>query len=106
MNHRRIIGDLGVPQIWLTYDELGALMNCDAAEARGTAAAIRLARRKSRDGQTRAKLSPFLAERFLNSLLQQRLEQQLADSAADLRSMHERMAGSAAEPQLRSAVGG
>lgn len=95
-----------MPQIWLTYDELAALMGCDAAGARSAAALIRLDRRKSRDGQTRAKLTPSLTEAFLQGIVQQHLEQEIASGAGDLRAMHERMARySAAEPQLRSAVG-
>jgi hypothetical protein len=79
-----------MPQIWLTYDELAALMDCDRAEARGIAAAIPLVRRKSRDGHTRAKLSPTLTEEFLDSVLQQRLD--IAACASNLRTVHERMA--------------
>ena len=40
-----------MPQIWLTYDELAALMNCNPARAREAAIAFRLDRRKSRDGR-------------------------------------------------------
>jgi hypothetical protein len=104
---RQTTGVSGVPQIWLTYDELADLMNCDPAGARGAAAAIRLDRRKSRDGQTRAKLTPSLAEAFLEGILRQRLEQEIAARAGDLRAMHERMARhSAALPQLRSGIAG
>jgi hypothetical protein len=107
MNHRKQeTGDLGVPQIWLTYDELAALMNCDRAGARGAAAAIGLDRRKSRDGQTRAKLTSSLTEAFLEGILRQRLEHEIAASVSDLREMRERMAASAAVPQLRSAIAG
>jgi len=96
-----------VPQIWLTYDELAAWMNCDRAEARVAAMAIGLDRRKSRDGQTRAKLSPPLAEAFLHDMLHQRLEREAAACADELRLMRERMAShSAAVPQLRSVIAG
>lgn len=81
-----------MPQIWLTYDELAALIDCDPAEARGTAAAIPLDRRKSRDGQTRVKLDASLTEMFLDGALQQRIGQDLAACASDLQTMHERMA--------------
>ncbi|MES2194870.1 MAG: hypothetical protein V4517_10660 [Pseudomonadota bacterium] len=80
-----------MPQIWLTYEELATLMNCDPARARAAALAIRLDRRKSRDGQTRAKLTPFLAEAFLLGILRERLEQETMARAGDLRAMHERM---------------
>ena len=96
-----------VPQIWLTYDELAALMDCDPARARGAAAAIRLDRRKSRDGHTRAKLPPALAEAFLQGILRQHLEREIAACAGDLRAMRERMAArSDALPRLRSAIAG
>ena len=94
-----------MPQIWLTYDELAAWMNCGHAEARAAAMAAGLDRRRSRDGQTRAKLTPPLAEAFLQRLLHQCLEQEIAARADGLRAIHERMAGhSAAMPQLRSII--
>jgi hypothetical protein len=96
-----------VPQIWLTYDELADLMNCDVAGARGAAVAIRLDRRKSFDGQTRAKLTPPLAEAFLEGMLRQRLEREMDACAGDLQAIRQRMAGrSTSAPQLRSAVSG
>ncbi|QPF94565.1 hypothetical protein [Bradyrhizobium commune] len=81
-----------MPQIWLTYNELAALIDCDAAEACGTAAAIPLDRRKSRDGLTRVKLDAALTELFLDAALRQRAEQEIAACASNLRAMHERMA--------------
>ena len=103
----RDTGERGVPQIWLTYDELATLIDCDPAGARGAAAAIRLDRRKSRDGYTRAKLTPSLAEAFLQGILRQRLEQEIAACAGDLRAMRERMAArSDALPRPRPAIAG
>lgn len=100
-------GSVRVPQIWLTYDELAAWMNCDRAEARVAAVTIGLDRRKSRDGQTRAKLTPPLAKAFLDDILQQRLEQEIAACAGDLRLMHERMAARpSAAPRPRLVVAG
>ncbi|WP_426418656.1 hypothetical protein [Bradyrhizobium genosp. A] len=96
-----------MPQIWLTYDELAALMDCDGAEARSGAAAIPLDRRKSRDGHTRVKLNAYLTEAFLDASLQQRLEQESAACASDLRTMLERMAErSAAPPNFRAGQAG
>jgi hypothetical protein len=97
-----------VPQIWLTYDELAALMDCDPAAARSAALAIRLDRRKSRDGQTRAKLTPSLTVALLDIMLEQRLEREIAACARDLRAMRKRMAASSfvAIPKLRSATSG
>jgi len=84
--------ETAVPQIWLTYDELAVLMNCDAASARSAAAAFRLDRRRSRDGHTRTKLTPPLVEAFFDRVLQQRLDHEIAACAGDLRAMRERMA--------------
>lgn len=97
-----------VPQIWLTYDELAALMDCDPADARSAALAIRLDRRKSRDGQTRAKLTPSLTDALLDSMLRQHLEQEIAACAGDLRAMRERMTArtAVAAPKRRSVIAG
>jgi hypothetical protein len=80
-----------VPQIWVTYSEFAALMNCDPAEARKAAIAAGLDRRKSRDGRTRIKLTPPLTDAFLDCILRQLLELQMADCAGELRVLHERM---------------
>jgi hypothetical protein len=85
-------GESVVAQIWLTYNELAALIDCDPAQARGAAAAIPLDRRKSRDGQTRVKLDSSLTKAFFDAALQQRVEQEIAACASDLRSMQEHMA--------------
>jgi hypothetical protein len=96
-----------VPQIWLTYDELAALMNCGPARAREAAIAFRLDRRKSRDGQTRAKLTPPLVEAFLHEVLRQRLDQEIAACAGDLRAMRDRMVSRpAAVPLPRRVIAG
>ena len=81
-----------MPQIWLTYDELAALMNCDAAGARRAAMTIGLDRRRSRDGQTRAKLTPPLMDAFLERLLRERIERDIAACASALRAKHQQMA--------------
>lgn len=94
-----------MPQIWLTYDELAALMDCDPRTARNAAATIPLDRRRSRDGHTRAKLSPSLTEAFLDAVMQQRLDRQVAACAVDLRAIHDRMSTppSLIAPTARSA---
>jgi hypothetical protein len=81
-----------VPQIWLTYDELAALIGRDAPTARATAAVMPLDRRRSHDGLTRAKLNGQLTEVFLDRLIQQWIDRQIALCADDLRSVRERMA--------------
>src|SRR5258708_16572505 len=82
---------MAVPQIWLTYDELGALMGCDAIAARSTAAAMQLDRRKSHDGNTRAKLNARLTEVFLDRLARHWVDREIAMCAGDLRAVRERM---------------
>lgn len=95
-----------MPQIWLTYDELAAWLNCGRAEARAAVITIGLDRRKSRDGQTRAKLTQPLAEAFFHAMLHQRPEREVAACADELRLMHERMAAHSAVPRPRSAIAG
>jgi hypothetical protein len=85
-----------VPQIWLTYDELAVLMKCDPIAARAVTATLPLDRRRSRDGQTRAKLSPSLAEAFMESQVHLRLEHAIDGCAGDLTAMHDRMAATSA----------
>ena len=82
-----------MPQIWMTYDELAVLMKCNPTDARAVAATLPLDRRRSRDGQTRAKLSPSLVEAFMQSQLHLRLEDAVDDCAGDLAAMHDRMVG-------------
>lgn len=94
-----------MPQIWLTYDELAVLLDCNPAAARDAAASIPLDRRRSRDGHTRAKLSPALTEAFLDAVLERRLDREVAGGASDLRSMHDRMARrTIAAPRIRAFV--
>ena len=81
-----------MPQIWLTYDEFAALMDCDEAEARLHAATLPLDRRRSRDGRTRVKLNPSLTEAFLDHLARHHLDRQLTACAGDLAAMREKMA--------------
>jgi hypothetical protein len=92
-----------VPQIWLTYDELAALMDCDATAARTVAAAVPLDRRRSRDGRTRAKLNGVLTEIFLNRMSRGRFDRDLPARGttafgAQLWTLLELMAGSSAKP--------
>jgi len=57
-----------MPQIWMTYDEIGAMLNCSPAEARGHAVERRLDRKVSRDGKTRAKLCMELIGVFFDQV--------------------------------------
>jgi hypothetical protein len=80
-----------MPQIWMTYGELGALLECDAVTARDNAVHLLLDRRRSRDGNTRVKLSPKLADMFFERLARAWIDRELAASAADLAAVRERM---------------
>ena len=81
-----------MPQIWMTYEELGALMDCDATAARAKAAAMPLDRRRSHDGYTRAKLNAMLTAIFLDRVARHWLDREIASCAADLFAMRNRMA--------------
>jgi hypothetical protein len=92
-----------MPQIWLTYDELADVMDCDPADARDNAIAIGLDRRKCHDGQTRAKLNALLTEAFLDGLLRRWLEREVQTCASDLHAIREHFAERSAA-KLRSAL--
>ncbi|WP_157100523.1 hypothetical protein [Rhodoplanes sp. Z2-YC6860] len=46
-----------MPQIWLSYLELGSLLQCRPDEARSLAITVGADRKKSRDGLSRVKLT-------------------------------------------------
>lgn len=54
-----------MPQIWLTYDELGPFMNMDAAGARAGVIREGWTRRRCSDGLTRVKLPRAAAATYL-----------------------------------------
>ncbi|MGX1325103.1 hypothetical protein AB7M17_008556 [Bradyrhizobium sp. USDA 377] len=80
-----------MPQIWMTYDELATLNGCSAAEARLQALHLSLDRRKSRDGNTRVKLSPAMMARFFEAVRE--ADFALDDAIAALRETHRQMSG-------------
>jgi hypothetical protein len=53
-----------MPQIWMTYGEIAALLGCDTDDARAQAMLRSLDRKKSRDGLTRVKLDLLWMARF------------------------------------------
>ena len=79
-----------MPQIWMTYDELGALCGCGAMEARDRAVHLSLDRRKSRDGATRVKLDLALTAKFVASVREADFDLDCAIEA--LHNTHRRMA--------------
>lgn len=91
-----------MPQIWLTYDEFAALFDCPAHLSRETVASLGLDRRRCHDGLTRVKLSPPLTEQFLDAVMRQRLEREIAACANSLHVLRQRMAERAGDaPRLR-----
>jgi hypothetical protein len=80
-----------VPQIWLTYNELGDLIGSDAATARAAAHVIPLDRRKSHDGHTRVKLNARLAEMFLDQVTRHWIDHNMGICVDELRDVRERM---------------
>ena len=84
--------ETAMPQIWMTYDELGGLMNCDAVDARAKASAMLLHRRRSHDGYTRIKLDAKLTEIFLDRVVLLWNDRQIEARATDLFAMRDRMA--------------
>ena len=78
-----------MPQIWMTYDELGMLCGCSAGEARVRALHWALDRRKSRDGNTRVKLNVALMNRFFETI--RSTESDLDEAISALRDTHRQM---------------
>jgi hypothetical protein len=56
-----------MPQVWVTYKELGQLLDCDASAAREKSIECGWRRRVCGDGLTRVKLSPALAHEYMLS---------------------------------------
>lgn len=78
-----------MPQIWMTYAEIGALLGCDVDEARTEAAKRSLDRRKSHDGLSRVKLDLLWMARFYATI---RDADALLDQAIDdLQNVHRSM---------------
>lgn len=80
-----------MPQIWMTYQELGKLCGFSADEARLQAQQLLLDRRRSRDGHTRVKLNAMLTARFIETIRE--AEPDLDEAIAALRDTHRQMSG-------------
>ncbi|MFL9823955.1 hypothetical protein [Rhodoplanes sp. SY1] len=80
-----------MPQIWLTYEELGALLDCGASAAREFAAERPLDRRRCHDGRTRAKLDLLLTERWLDEAVRHWAGRQIAACVDDLQAVRRLM---------------
>jgi hypothetical protein len=94
-----------MPQIWMTYDEIGAMLGRGPAGARDLVIALGLDRRKSHDGHTRVKLNAALTEIFCDKLVQTWIDRELQACAGDLRAVRERMAVREAGAVQRLAAG-
>ena len=57
-----------MPQIWMTDEELAAMLDCSVSEARERALLERLDRKISRDGNKRSKLNGALTAVFVERL--------------------------------------
>jgi hypothetical protein len=78
-----------MPQIWMTYREIAALLGCEPDEARIRVVQRSLDRKKSRDGLTRVKLDPHWMARFYAAI---RNPDALIDQAVcDLQIVHTKM---------------
>ena len=55
-----------MPQIWMTYVELGSLLECSPNEARDQAISVYADRKVSRDGLSRVKLNAAWMDLFMS----------------------------------------
>jgi hypothetical protein len=75
-----------MPQIWMTYEELAALLDCSAEEARKQSYFENLDRKISRDGKKRVKLSLTMIGIFIERL--KTIDFVTDQAVSDLRQMH------------------
>ena len=73
-----------MPQIWVTYSEAGDLFGCNADIARLHAINQGWARKKSGDGLSRVKLPADEADKFVDRLVQQRIDALALQSAGGM----------------------
>lgn len=78
-----------MPQIWMTYQEIATLLDCDIEQAQSKVEHRLLDRRKSRDGRTRVKLDPVWTARFYTSIGAS--DQGLNHAIDDLKTAHAEM---------------
>jgi hypothetical protein len=73
---------IAMPQIWMTYAELAAMLDCTMEQARERVHLDGLDRKLSRDGKKRAKLSTELIGLFIERL------RSIDGAVANLRQVH------------------
>ena len=84
-----------MPQIWMTYDEVAALMGCTTDAVRVQVAYRCLDRKKSRDGVTRVKLDSDWTAHFLAASWD--ADPALDQAIRDLQIIHSEMARDAGQ---------
>jgi hypothetical protein len=90
-----------MPQIWMTYGELAGLLGCGLDEVPERIRRDSLDRRKSRDGQTRVKLSLHLAGLFIEKLKSEPQQPALEEAIDTMRRLYAEMASYEGLPQQR-----
>ena len=88
-------GDDAMPQIWMTYDEIAALMGCTTDAVRVQVAYRCLDRKKSRDGVTRVKLDSDWTAHFLAA--SRDVDPALDQAIRDLQTIRSEMARDAVQ---------
>jgi hypothetical protein len=94
-------GDDVMPQIWMTYDEIAALLGCSADGVRAEAVHRSLDRKKSRDGLTRVKLDSDWTAHFITAV---RANPALDQAIRDLQTIRSEMARDAGKIVRRQAA--
>jgi hypothetical protein len=87
-----------MPQIWMTYEELAAMLDCPVVEARARVRLEGLDRKISRDGKKRAKLNMAMTGIFIEQL--KTIDYASDRAIEDLRHVHGLLSRRADPPRL------
>jgi hypothetical protein len=94
-----------MPQVWLTYQELGEFLGCNEAAARDKCISSGWRRRGCSDGLTRAKLTPAMAHDYMTAYATTVQGSGAADQlVASLRNVLEQAQETRARPSLKHVV--
>jgi hypothetical protein len=77
---------IGMPQIWMTYEELAGMLDCTVEAVRERVRLERLDRKISRDGKKRVKLSMAMVSIFIERL--KTIDSPIDLAVDDLRKVH------------------
>jgi hypothetical protein len=91
---------MAMPQIWMTYEELAALLDCTVMEACERVQLERLDRKISRDGQRRAKLSREMIGVFIERI--RGIDYGVDRAVDDLQLVHGLSRGPAGQKRLEA----